>query len=50
MQRIYGVEADNRISGSNEECNIHILSSYHNTNITEDNMAILRCILITIDD
>ena len=50
MQPISGVEADNRICNSNKEGNMHVLPSRQNINTIEDNMSILRCIGIAIDD
>ena len=48
MQPIHSTEAENRIGESNEEGNLTVLPSREITNPTEDDMAALCCIAITI--
>ena len=50
MQLIHGTEAENRIGGSNKEGNFPVLKSVQITNPLEDNMDIICCIGIKIDD
>ena len=50
MQTIRGTEAENRISESNEEGNLTVLSLVQITSSTEDDMVILSLISITVGD
>ena len=50
VQPICGTEAENRFDGSDEEGNLPVLPSGKITNPMEDDIAVLCCIGITIDD
>ena len=50
MEPIHGTKGKTRIDGSNEEGNLPVLSSGKITNPTEEDIAVLRCIDITIDE
>ena len=50
MQPIHGMEVDNLISDVNQEGNLPVLPPGKFMNPTEEYMAILRCIGITIDE
>ena len=50
MQLIHGTEAENRIDGIDEEVKLPVLTSGQIKNPTEENMSVLRCIGIKIDD
>ena len=49
MQPIHGAEAENRIDGRNEESNLPVLPSEKITNPTEEYVATINLIGITID-
>ena len=50
MQPICGTEVENRIDDNNKEGKFPVLTSGKITNPTEEYMAVLHCILITIDE
>ena len=50
MQPIHGTKAENQIVWRNEEDNLPVLPSGKIMNPTEENIDVLRCIGITIDD
>ena len=50
MQPIHGTEAENRIDGSDKEGNLTVLPSGQITNPTEEDVAVLHCIGIKIDN
>ena len=50
MQPIHGTEAENWIGVSDEEGNLPVLPSGTNSNPTEEDMGVIFCIGITIDD
>ena len=49
MQPIHGMEVDNLIGDVNQEGNLPVLPPGKVMNPTDEDMAILRCIGITID-
>ena len=50
MRPMHGTEAENRTSESVEEDNFPVLPPGKITNPTEDDMDVIRCIFISIDD
>ena len=50
MRPMHGTEAENRTSKSVEEDNFPVLPPGKITNPTEDDMDVIRCIFISIDD